>query len=103
MGSPTKKRRREMWISVGTALTINEMCDFLRPSAKNVRVLARSRGVCCCLVSLRYEYAHWWIKTASRALVRLITKLKDQSALTHIEYTRGEGLSELGGAGRVMG
>jgi hypothetical protein len=82
---PAKNRNTERCRNVGINSTTNRSRDLLRPSAKNARIRA-----CLCrlsgsslAVTLTYRCAHCCTNVADRAQVILITKLKNQSELTH--------------------
>lgn len=99
---PAKKRRRERCSRVGTASAAHNRCSFLIVfSKKNARTRARSRGLHRGRVTLTYLRAHCCNNVASKALVRLMAKLENQSEFTQIAYLGGEkggGLSTLEGS-----
>jgi len=101
---PAKKRRRERCSRAGTASVAHNRCSLFRVlSEKNARTRARSCAVHrdCGRVTLTYLRAHCCNKVASKALVRLMAKLENQSEFTQIAYLGGEkggGLSTLEGS-----
>lgn len=70
------------------------------PSAKNARIRARLWGLCRgCVVTRTYRRAHCCNEVASRAQVRLITRLENQSELYQIADLGGLNVEGLGGTG----
>jgi hypothetical protein len=91
MASPMKNRNNDRWSRVGSASTDHGRWNFSTPLAKNARIGARLwglyRGGC---VIVTYRRAHCCNNVASKAHVRAMTKLRNQSELTQIADFEGE-------------
>src|SRR6266851_6120207 len=96
---PAKKRNTEICSNAGNAATAQGRCSFSIPSAKNARMRARLCGLYRGCVTLRYRRAHCCSDGASRADVRLITRLENQSVLYEMADLGGLNADGSGGGG----
>ena len=81
---------RERCSRVGTVSETHNKWDLSIPSKMNARTRARSWGSSRDWVTLTKRRAHCCNKVASKALVRLMTKLKNQSEFTQTACPGGE-------------
>src|SRR6266702_972138 len=96
-----KKRKRERCKIVGNASTTLGRRRLSTPSEKKARIRPRVCGLDRGCVSLIYRRTHCCNNVASKAHVRLMAKLKNQSELTQMAYIGG--VKEDAGLRRVEG
>ncbi len=77
---------------VGTASVANRKCKLSVLLKKNSRIRARLCGLLSGWVTLMYRRVHCCNRVASKALVRLMAKLENQSEFTQMAYLGGENL-----------
>src|SRR5216684_6889384 len=87
---PTKKRKTERCSRFGTASVANRKCTLSALLKKNSRSRARFCGLPSGWVTLMYRRVHCCNRVASKALVRLMAKLENQSKFTQMAYLGGE-------------
>src|SRR5258708_39181963 len=87
---PTKKRKTERCSRVGTVSVANRKCMLSTLLKKNSRSRARFSGLPSGWVTLMYRRVHCCNRVASKALVRLMAKLENQSEFTQMAYPGGE-------------
>jgi hypothetical protein len=91
MASPAKKRNTERCSRVDNPSKIGVIGVTSTPLRKNACIRARFSGLHSVgQVTVIYLRPHCCINMANMALIRLLTRLKNQKELTQMEYLGGE-------------